>query len=189
MQTAIILHGTPDQEDYFNPKADSESNCHWIPWLQQQLNIEGILTQTPEMPEPYNPNYEKYLEIFKQFKVDEETSLIGHSCGAGFILKYLSENNIRVGKVVLVAPWINSHRENNITMFDDLKLEENLVSKTKGITIFESSNDDQDVKNSTEVIKNTIKDIKVKTFENYGHFCFEDMKIREFPELLEEILR
>lgn len=189
MKTAIILHGMPRKEDYLNPNVDSESNSNWIPWLQQQLNVRGILTQTPEMPEPYNPNYEKYVEVFKQFKLNEDTMLIGHSCGAGFILKYLSENNIKVGKVVLVAPWINAGREADITMFDSLRLDENLVLKTKGVAIFESSDDEQDVMDSVEVIKNSVKNIKVTTFENYGHFCFGDMKTRAFPELLDEVLK
>lgn len=39
MKNAIILHGGPDKEEYYDPKARSMSNSHWIPWLQaQQLN-------------------------------------------------------------------------------------------------------------------------------------------------------
>ncbi|MEX0652068.1 MAG: alpha/beta fold hydrolase [Candidatus Paceibacterota bacterium] len=63
------------------------------------------------MPEPYLPNYEKWIEVFEQFKVDEETDLVGHSCGAGFLLRWLSENKINVGKLVLVAPWIDPINE------------------------------------------------------------------------------
>lgn len=189
MKTAIILHGMPDKENYFDPKADSQSNCHWLPWLQQQLNVNGVLSQTPEMPEPYDPNYEKWKDVFKQFHIDEDTTLVGHSCGAGFIVKYLSDNNIKVGKVALVAPWINSQREDDVTIFDNLQIDENLINKTTGITIFSSSNDDEAIKNSIDVLKNTIKGIKVLEFENYGHFCLGDMKTREFPELLNEILK
>ncbi len=189
MKTAIILHGMPDKENYFNSKADSQSNCHWLPWLQQQLNLHGILSQTPEMPEPYNPDYEKWKKVFEQFILDEDTVLIGHSCGAGFIVKYLSEQNIKVGKVVLVAPWINSEREDNITMFENLVIDENLINKTSRVTIFSSSNDDQAIKNSIDILKNTIKGTMVLEFKNYGHFCLGDMKTREFPELLNEILK
>ncbi len=85
MKYAIIIHGMPDKENYFDSKADSQSNCHWLPWLQQQLNINGILSQTPEMPEPYNPDYEKWRGVLEQFKINEDTILVGHSCGAGFI--------------------------------------------------------------------------------------------------------
>mgnify|MGYP001570903166 FL=1 len=159
MKNAIIIHGMPDKEDYFNPKADSQSNCHWLPWLQQQLNINGILSQTPEMPEPYNPNYEKWEMVYEQFKIDENTILVGHSCGAGFIVRYLSENSIKVGKVVLVAPWINSQREEPVTMFDNLKIDENLLNKTNGLTIFSSSDDNQAIKNSIDVLKRVNTDL------------------------------
>lgn len=178
----------PDKKNYYDEKADSQSNSHWLPWLQQQLNIHGVLSQTPEIPEPYNPDYEKWKEIFEQFKIKEDTTLIGHSCGAGFIVKYLSENNIKVGKVVLVAPWINSQREDNIAMFDNLQIDNHLLNKTCGITIFSSSNDDQAIKNSISVLQGAVEGIKVIEFNNYGHFCLDDMKTREFPELLKEAL-
>ncbi len=189
MKTAIIVHGMPSREDYFSEKNDSQSNSHWLPWLQQQLNIHGILSQTPEMPEPYAPDYEKWKSIFEQFILDEETILVGHSCSGGFIVKYLSEHTVKVNKVILVAPWINTKREDNITMFDTLKIDEDLTLKTNGVTIFSSSNDDVAIKNSIDTLVASIKNIKVVEFKNYGHFCYADMGIRSFPELLEEILK
>lgn len=189
MKTAIILHGMPDKESYFDPKADSPSNCHWLPWLQQQLNIRGILSQTPEMPDPYSPDYGKWKSVFEQFELNENTVLVGHSCGGGFIIRYISENNIKVDKVVLVAPWINSKREEDVTMFDGLRIDQNLVFKTKGVTIFSSSNDDNVIVESVEMLQNTVKGVRVLKLKNYGHFCLKDMKTREFPELLEEIIK
>lgn len=32
--TAIILHGMPDKEEYYDPANPSQSNRHRIPWLQ-----------------------------------------------------------------------------------------------------------------------------------------------------------
>lgn len=111
MKTAIILHGMPDKEEYFDSKASSSSNSQWYPWLQQQLIINNISTQTPEMPDAYEPDYDKWLNVFNQFKIDQNTVLIGHSCGAGFLIRWLSENNIQVGKVILVAPWMDAEDE------------------------------------------------------------------------------
>ena len=179
----------PSKEEYFSPKTKSQSNGHWLPWIQKQLILNGILAQTPEMPEPYKPDYDKWCSVFECFKINEDTKLIGHSCGAGFLLRWLSELNVSVGKVVLVAPWINSNRKYDITMFDNLKIDQNLASKTKGVTIFSSSNDDQDVMDSVEVLKNTLKDVRILELKNYGHFCFKDMKTDVFPELLEEIVK
>ena len=70
------------------------SNSHWIPWLQKELLKKGYLTQTPEILYAFNPTYERYLAEINRYQLDEETVLIGHSCGAGFLLRYLSENKI-----------------------------------------------------------------------------------------------
>ena len=134
-KTAIILHGMPSKEWYFRITWDSESNSHRIPRLQKQLNINHILTQTPEMPEPWNPNYEKRKNIFERFEINDQTILIWHSCGWWFLVRWLSENTIKVNKVILIAPWINSQREKDMTMFDGLEIDKNLVNKAMNIKI------------------------------------------------------
>jgi predicted alpha/beta hydrolase family esterase len=188
MKTAIIMHRLPTKEEYYGKEGDSESNCHWLPWLQKQLIVQGVLAQTPEMPTPYDPNYIEWKKVLMQFEINEETILVGHSCGGGFITRFLSEENIKVGKVVLVAPWIDPRKEITKNMFD-FEIDKNIVSKTKDITIFESTNDDEEVKESIKLIKNGADNIKVVTFKDYGHFCLRNMKTREFPELLEECLK
>lgn len=188
MKTAIIIHGLPTKEGYFKPDADSESNSHWLPWLQHELIIRGISAQTPEMPVPYEPVYQDWKEMFERFTINEETILVGHSCGGGFLLRYLSEENIRVGKVVLVAPWIDTEKKLDTGMFD-FTLDTNLVSKTRSITIFESTNDSEGIQQNIEYIKQAVPHIHVVTFKDYGHFCYKNLKTRAFPELLEECLK
>lgn len=46
----------PSKEEYFNSDSPAQSNKHWLPWLQRQLQLNGILAQTPEMPESYAPD-------------------------------------------------------------------------------------------------------------------------------------
>ncbi len=185
MKTAIILHGMPSREEYYNAKRPASSNCHWLPWIQKQFLLKDVLAQTPEMPNPYNPEYKEWKEMFERFTLNEETVLIGHSCGAGFILRYLTENNIQFGKVVLVAPWIDIEKSLDTGMFD-FELDENLFKKTKSLVVFSSRNDMKSVQDSVEVIKNKLKNIKIVEFENKGHFCFKDLGTDEFPELLKE---
>ncbi len=107
MNNAIIIHGTCDEEEYFSDAYPSLSNSHWFPWLQKQLLIKSIFTQTPEMPEAYKPDYEKWKHEFERFSVDKETILIGHSCGGGFLIRWLSENKVEIDKLILVAPWLD----------------------------------------------------------------------------------
>ena len=188
MKTAIIIHGMPSKEGYYDTERPAQSNSHWLPWIQHELILKDILAQTPEMPVPYNPEYNAWKEMFERFPLNEDTILIGHSCGGGFIVRYLSENNVRVGKVVLVAPWIDLEKRLETGMFDFI-IDPEVVSKTKGITIFESTDDMPEVQDSIEKIKAEIKDIKVVEFKDYGHFVSRYVNTKEFPELLEECFK
>ena len=105
MKQAIIVHGKPSKQSYFNPNLPSASNSIWLPWLQQQLLICGIDTQTPEMPESWRPDYPLWRQTFEKYDVNSETILVGHSCGGGFLIQWMSENpQICAGDVYLVAP-------------------------------------------------------------------------------------
>jgi predicted alpha/beta hydrolase family esterase len=188
MKTAIIIHGMPSKESYYNSNGDSESNCHWLPWIQHELILRDILAQTPEMPVPYNPEYNSWKEMLERFLINENTILIGHSCGGGFLLRYLSENNVKVGKVVLVAPWIDLEKRLDTGMFD-FNIDHNITSKTNGITIFNSLTDGGVIHDSVNKIIGEVKDIKLKNFNDMGHFCYKDMQTDKFPELLEEVLK
>lgn len=188
MKNAIILHGMPSKEDYYNPNADNESDCHWINWLQRQLMVRDIYTATPEMPLSYRPDYEIWKKEFERYDVTPETILVGHSCGGGFLVRWLSEQpDVAVGKVVLVAPWINVDHEVDIAFFDGLKIDSTLMNRTKGVTIFISDDDDESIHKSVQQIVSEVPGIKRVDFKGYGHFCYGDMKTKEFPELLKEI--
>ena len=191
MKTAIIIHGMPDREEYYDVSRPSPSNCHWYPWIQRQLLLKDILAQTPEMPEPYAPNYEKWKDVFEQFKIDKNTILIGHSCGAGFLVRWLSENNIKVGKVVLVAPWMNPDNDINLEIdktFFKFDIDKNLVSKTDGLKIMYSTDDEKYILDTIKILKENIKNAEFQEFTDKGHFTLGSMKNEEFPELLKNII-
>jgi predicted alpha/beta hydrolase family esterase len=190
MKTALIIHGWPSKEEYFDPATPSPSNNQWLPWLQKQLGLKGITAQTPEMPDAYEPNYEKWKATFEQFHVDEETILVGHSCGGGFLVRWLSENKIKVGPVILVAPWMDVEHEEreSIGGFFDFEIDPTLSDRTDGVTIFISNDDDKPMLDTVELLEQTLKGYFTKRFEDKGHFCISD-GVAEFPELLEEIVK
>ena len=183
-QTAIILHGMPDKQEYFDSQIPSESNRHWLPWLQKQLNLQNILTQTPEFPDPYKPDYAQWCSIFEQYLVNENTLLVSYSCGGGFLIRWLSEHQIRVGKVVLVAPWIDPDRTDT-TDFFYFKIDAALPERTKGVDILVSNNDYADVLKSVKQIINILPKINVITLPGKKHFTINDLKTEQFPELLD----
>ena len=184
MKTAIILHGKPSKEQYFDPNRDSQSNSHWIPWIQQQLILKGILAQTLEFPEPYEPVYEDWKQVFEKFDIDEDTILIGHSCGGGFLVRWLSENKVKVGKVVLVAPWLDPNHELQ-TDFFKFELDAEVPERAEEIVIFVSNDDDVDIQTSVQTLAVKWPSARMITLEGKGHFTFGDMGTREFPELKE----
>jgi predicted alpha/beta hydrolase family esterase len=192
MKNAILVPGRPDKEEYYDPKFPTNSNNHWFPWLSKQLQIRDIFAVAIEVPEPYKPRYEVWKKEFEKFDITPETVLVGHSCGGGFLVRWLSENKGRkVGKVVLVAPWLNP--ENNPASdtadFFDFEIDFSLASRTNGITIFNSDNDQATIHNSVQIIRSKINGVDYNEFHNYGHFCIEDMKTVEFPELLDECIK
>lgn len=190
MKNAIILHGKPDpgQEEYYNLSFPSASNSHWLPWLQKQLLIHDIAAQTPEIPNAWKPDYKIWRKEFERYDISPETMLVGHSCGGGFLVRWLSENfDVRVDKVVLVAPWLDPDRRDT-TDFFDFKIDPLLRSRTTDTIIFDSDNDMDDVHESVRQIRNAIKNTGYREFHNYGHFCFGDLKTVEFPELRDELL-
>jgi len=86
------------------------SKSGWYPWLKKELKSKGFETVVFDMPDTKNPKigtWVKYLEDNIQ-NPDEETILIGHTIGCQTILRYLEKlpENVKVGKVILVAPWI-----------------------------------------------------------------------------------
>ncbi|MDP2637789.1 MAG: alpha/beta hydrolase [Candidatus Levybacteria bacterium] len=188
MRNAIIVHGKPGEKEYYNPKFPSASNYHWIPWLQKQLIVNEIAAQAPEIPHAFDPQYEVWEKEFERFEITPETVLVGHSCGGGFLIRWLSEHKgISVGKVVLVAPWIDPDREFT-TDFFDFEIDPNIPKRAKSFTIFYSDNDDESVQKTVQIIKDNIFGCNFREFHNYGHFTHNDMKTPEFPELLKALL-
>ncbi len=188
MKTAILLHGQPDKEEYFDANVPSASNAHWFPSLQKQLLVNGIHAQTPEVPNCFKLEYDVWLKEVDRFEIGTDTLLVGHSTGAGFWVRYLSERlDLIVGKVVLVAPWLDPFNEYD-TDFFKFYYDFDVVARTSGITIMVSEDDEDSVLESVRILEQNILGAKVIRFKNKGHFTEGSLKSKEFPELLTEIL-
>lgn len=189
MKKAIILHGNSDKLEYYDPAFPSASNSHWIPWLQRQLQVKGVNAQTPEVHNGWGLEYENWCKEFERFGINEDTALIGHSCGGGFIVRWLSEHpDVKVDKVTLVAPWIDPDKEYSSTFFD-FEIKRSIATQTKGIMVYVSDDEPHEsVAQSVEILRKSVDDIVCREFQNYGHFCLSDMGTVEFPELRDHLL-
>ncbi len=189
MKNAILLHGRPRRDEYYDGSQPSASNAHWFAWLQKQLMVHDIKADTPEVPFAFEPLWERWVKEVERFEIGLETILVGHSTGGGFWVRYLSEHkDLKVGKVVLVAPWIDVEQEAPHNFFQ-FKLDENIAKRTQGLTIFHSNDDAPEIQSSVKELRAKLTAIKYREFQHYGHFCYEDMNTTEFPELLEECLK
>lgn len=187
MKNAIILHGQPSKEEYYDPAMPSMSNAHWIPWLQAQLLKNDIATATPEVPQAYVPDYELWRKEVERFDITPETVIVGHSRGGDFWLRWLSEHKAQtVGRVVLVAPSLGYLTDDD-NYFGHFELDADLAERTKGLSLFASDNDGQNMIHSAVEIREKIRNVKYREF-HLGHFTSRSMGTTEFPELLEELL-
>lgn len=179
----------PSKEEYFNPDSPAQSNKHWIPWIQRQLILHGILAQALELPEPYEPNYEKYCKVFEQMKISKDTMLIGHSLGAGFLVRWLSENKTETGRVALVAPFLDPDHDEVRKDFFTFEIDSEISKRAEEVLVIYSSNDEPEILTSVDQIKKTIQNVEEIVLSKMGHLTFRGMKTEKFPELAEWLLK
>jgi len=188
MKNAIILHGKPGQQEYYDPVAPSPSNAHWLPWLQKQLQIRGFAAHTPEVPESWNPQYDLWRTEFERYDITPETLLVGHSCGGGFLVRWLSEHpDVHADKTVLVAPSLGLDWEGSD--FFEFSIDPKIAERTAGLVIFGSDTDRPAIKEAITTFRNTINGAQYREFPGYRHFCLNDLGTAEFPELRDELLK
>ena len=95
MKQVFIIHGT-----------DGHPAENWFPWLKLQLENLGYSVVVPQFPvgalqtpENWHIELNKYKNRF-----DYETIIIGHSFGAGFLLKVLEQLENRIRAAVFISP-------------------------------------------------------------------------------------
>ncbi len=192
MKNAILIPGRPDKDEHYDKNRPSNSEDHWFSWLKRQLIIRDIHAVSIEPPFPFRPRYDDWKKEFERFDITPETILVGHSCGGGFLARYLSEDkDLKVGKVVLVAPWINPDNNpiSDTADFFDFKIDPDFPTRTKGVSVFISCDDELSVLKTVEILKEKVSNVVYHEFTDKKHFCLEELGTQEFPELLDELLK
>lgn len=196
MVNAIVLHGKPLRRTYFDHSLPSASNDIWLPWLQKELLLLGLPTQTPEMFNAWRPDYRIWVKEFEKHEVAKDTLLVGHSMGGGFIVQWLSEHpDVRAGHVFLVAPSLGDRFTPEAKLdypllggFFDFDIDPAIIERVESLTVFHSDNDNERVVTSVKYIRDAVPSLEYREFHNYGHFRGKrDMPSDAFPELLEAI--
>ena len=185
----IIIHGCPsDVEKAMNPETKTYDK-HWIPWTKKQLIANNIETETPLMPSPWYPDYEKFKKEFEKYSVDENTILVGHSCGCAFLVRWLGETKRKIFKLILVAPWKIPDKDDEYRKkFYTYPIDETIKTRVKKIIMFTADDEEEDGKKSLKIFHKAL-DGEVIELKGRGHYTLNDMGIEEFPELIEVVLR
>lgn len=187
-KNCIIIHGCPSHNEKSMDPEKRTYDKHWIPWIKKELISKNMDVETPLMPEPWKPNYLDWKIQFEKNDINENTILVGHSCGGGFLVRWLGDTGKKVKKLILVAPAILHPEEwkplENLLRFD---INENVKKNVDERLIFVSEDDSKGILESVNIFEKEL-DANVIRFKEHGHFTQEDMGKEEFPELLNKII-
>lgn len=160
----------------------ANSTSNWFGKSAQFLKEHNVHVHVPDFPNSENPTYEEWKAHFEKNygKIWPQDVLIGHSLGGGFIQRYLSEKNITVDHIILVAPACHDHGINEIANFFDTDFDyEKIKARANKITILASDNDQFiDLKDFEKLAKNLGTELTL--LPKRDHLCDPD-----FPEILD----
>ena len=85
---------------------------NWFNWLQDKIVEVGKEVYVPDFPTGVGyQNYTNWSELLKYYLdcglINENTTIIGHSIAPIFISKFLTENKVKVKKLIFVCGFNN----------------------------------------------------------------------------------
>lgn len=158
----------------------------WSDSLRKELGNRFVVL-LPKMPNPMNAKYDEWKILFKKIAslLDNNVILIGHSLGAIFLAKYLSENNFPkkiLATLLVSAPYDNKDMEESLGGFVLPKSLNKLNKQGGKIFLYQSKDDIVVPYTHLEKYKKALPDAIIREFQKRGHF---DQP--KFPELVKDI--
>jgi predicted alpha/beta hydrolase family esterase len=194
-QQVFVIHGGETFESYeeylewlktIEVSLEREKIKGWKQTLSEDLG-DGFEVILPEMPNPLNAKYlewkiyfDKYIPYFQ-----DNVILIGHSLGAIFLAKYLSENIFpkKLKAVFLLAPPYDDvdapYSLADFTLPADLS---KIGQQTKNLFLYHSKDDPVVAFQDCEKYMKALPKAKTRIFEDKQHFIRVPL-----PELVEDI--
>lgn len=124
MKNVLVVHGT------FGSPFEN-----WFPWLHKELSKEEISCIVPSFPTPDFQNYNDWKELLNYYVernlFNGNTIVVGHSCGAVCLAKFLIESKIDVLGYISVAGYNNFAGGNELmdSLNASFYFDENLLAK------------------------------------------------------------
>lgn len=167
---------------------------NWFPWIERELSELDIPCTIPSFPTPQHQNFNDWGKLMDYYYemgyINEDTVLIGHSCGAVFLIHYLLSRRVKVRGLVSVSGYNNFY--SGFEMMDELNKSFYMDSTdisvkdfAKDIVAFYGGNDPHIPQ---ALLKEFGQDIggKVVCVENAGHFN-KDSGYLQCPEVLKAV--
>ncbi len=183
----IIVHGCPSEDRSKNSDYILSNEKHWIPWLKNELEKNEIKTFAPLMPTPWKPMYEEWKDIFEKLPINEDSILIGHSCGGTFLIRWLGETEKKIAKLILVSPGKITINK-NLKDFYPSKINPKIRENVQKIIIITAEDDHKSHISGAYEYQKEIGGELIRFGKGYGHFLEFQMGIKEFPEILKMVL-
>lgn len=196
----VFIHGGEAYSDYENYLKHLRTveidpfKGRSVRWYHQlpELFGDGWEVIKPAMPNSGNAKYQEWKIWFERHFdfIADEVTLIGHSQGAIFLIKYLLENNtpFKIKTLCLAAGVVDVSERFNDALEDggdfnyDLALLLTLEAKAETILILHSKDDFVVPFEQGEKLAAALPNAEFMVFEDKNHFLIED-----FPELIDKI--
>lgn len=192
MQQIIVIHGGTTFQDYdtylkflSEKKLDIDRFIYrpmWKELLQKNLGNE-YQVMLPSMPNSTNARYSEWKLWFENISnlFSDDCILIGHSLGAVFLAKYLSENSLtaKIKATILIAAPYDDESAEDLTDFKLIKISERLTKQAGRIVFFNGIDDPVISSSDLHKYQNQLPSAEFNLLSAPDHFVRAD-----FPELI-----
>lgn len=193
-QQVLVIHGGTafdTYEEYITYLKNKEVSLERLQARDWKMNLQDDLgddfdVYLPKMPNAQNAVYAEWKLWFEKFLaiLEDGVILVGHSLGAVFLAKYISENGSikKIKATLLVAPPFSADEGRVLPQFSITSSLEKLKEHGGRVIIYHSKDDPVVDFSELQEYQDCLPTLESKVFEDRGHFNME-----EFPEILEDI--
>ncbi len=195
MQQIVVIHGgntflTHEAylSDLQNRKIDLDRyrfHSDWKARLQETLGTEYDVL-APRMPNASDAQYAEWALLFKKILplLDDNLILVGHSLGASFLVRYLSEEQVskRIRATFIVAGAYSTDMEDMTSEFAAPSSLALFEQQSGHVFLYHSKDDPVVPFSELQKYQAALPNATARVFEDRQHFNQET-----FPELIADI--
>ena len=190
----VVIHGGdsfPTYEEYLDDLRNFEIDFNeenikgWKTNLDEDLGDEYEVI-LPKMPNKTNAKYIEWMIWFEKYFpiIKDNVILVGHSLGASFLAKYLSEEDFpkKIKATFFIAGPYNKDDGRDLVEFIPSEKLDNLTKQGGKIFLYHSKDDPVVHFSELKKFEDRIPTAQTRVFENRKHFNQE-----ELPEIVQDI--